>query len=109
MKTLVTGGAGFLGSYLVDRLLANSHEVIVLDNFNTDRAPKVGTSLGTIPGCEWGKSILPKELIGIFFLKEHFRMLPECYFLSNKKFWGRFNLSRFCYFLLEDVKLDFNP
>jgi UDP-glucose 4-epimerase len=37
MKTLVTGGAGFIGSHLVERLLAADHEVIVLDNFVTGR------------------------------------------------------------------------
>ena len=35
MKTLVTGGAGLIGSALVDRLLADGHEVIAYDNFST--------------------------------------------------------------------------
>lgn len=35
MRTLVTGGAGFLGSHLCDYLLDREHEVICLDNFST--------------------------------------------------------------------------
>ena len=37
MKYLVTGGAGFVGSHLVDHLLANNHQVLVLDNLSTGR------------------------------------------------------------------------
>ena len=35
MRILVTGGAGFIGSHLIDRLMADGHEVICLDNFYT--------------------------------------------------------------------------
>ena len=37
MRILVTGGAGFLGSHLCDRLLADGHEVIAIDNLFTGR------------------------------------------------------------------------
>ncbi len=37
MRILVTGGAGFLGSHLCERLLLDGHEVICLDNFFTGR------------------------------------------------------------------------
>ncbi|HEY8794049.1 MAG TPA: UDP-glucuronic acid decarboxylase family protein [Gemmatimonadaceae bacterium] len=35
MRVLITGGAGFLGSHLTDRFLADGHEVVGLDNFIT--------------------------------------------------------------------------
>ena len=46
MKTLVTGGAGFIGSHLVDRLLADCHEVIVLDDLSTGRAENLAQHEG---------------------------------------------------------------
>jgi UDP-glucose 4-epimerase len=37
MKVLITGGAGFIGSHLADRLLDDGHEVLALDNYTTGR------------------------------------------------------------------------
>ena len=41
MRILITGGAGFIGSHLCERLLAEGHEVICLDNFFTGRRSNV--------------------------------------------------------------------
>ena len=37
MKILVTGGAGFIGSHLTDRLLAENNQVVALDNLSLGR------------------------------------------------------------------------
>ena len=41
MRVLVTGGAGFLGSHLIDRLLEQGDDVICLDNYFTGRKSNV--------------------------------------------------------------------
>ena len=46
MRTLVTGGAGFLGSHLCDRLLSAGHEVIALDNLFTGSKSNIAHLLG---------------------------------------------------------------
>jgi len=57
MKTLVTGGAGFIGSHLVDKLLDMGHEVIVLDNFSTGRKDNLNHLNGQIKLVECDLSI----------------------------------------------------
>ena len=37
MKSVITGGAGFIGSNLAEKLVQSGHKVIVLDNLSTGR------------------------------------------------------------------------
>lgn len=46
MRAIVTGGAGFIGSHLVDRLLQDNHEVTVIDNYVTGRPENLGHQKG---------------------------------------------------------------
>jgi UDP-glucuronate decarboxylase len=45
-RILVTGGAGFLGSHLCERLVEDGHDVICLDNFFTSQKTNVAHLLG---------------------------------------------------------------
>jgi dTDP-glucose 4,6-dehydratase len=46
VRTLITGGAGFIGSHLCDRFLAEGHEVIAVDNFITGTPENIAHLLG---------------------------------------------------------------
>src|SRR6478609_6850583 len=52
MKVLVTGGAGFIGSHIVRRMLDLDHEVVVLDNFSTGRRSNLDAVLSDIDVAE---------------------------------------------------------
>jgi UDP-glucose 4-epimerase len=49
-RVLVTGGAGFVGSHLVDALLATGHDVAVLDDLSTGRAERLPAAAELIVG-----------------------------------------------------------
>jgi dTDP-glucose 4,6-dehydratase len=46
MRILITGGAGFIGSHLCDRLLAEGHEVIAMDNLSTGSIDNIARLVG---------------------------------------------------------------
>jgi UDP-glucose 4-epimerase len=41
MKILVTGGAGFIASHIVDKLIEKQHEVIIIDNLSTGKSENI--------------------------------------------------------------------
>mgnify|MGYP003875857533 CR=1 FL=1 len=47
MRALVTGGAGFIGSHLVERLIRDGVEVVVLDNFSSGRLDNLASVSGS--------------------------------------------------------------
>ena len=52
MRILVTGGAGFIGSHLLDRLMKEQHQVICLDNFYTGTKSNISKWMAN-PNFEW--------------------------------------------------------
>ena len=67
MRVLITGGAGFIGSHLVDRYLADGHDVTVIDNFSTGSPANLGDTrarLTVIDGAVEDRSVLEPALDG---------------------------------------------
>ena len=101
MKAIVTGGAGFIGSHLVDLLLKENIDVTVLDNFSTgrpenldhvrDQIELVECDLG-IPG-DWIQNF--KNVDWVFHLAALADIVPSItnpsnYYISNVT--GTFNV-----------------
>lgn len=63
--TLVTGGAGFIGSHVVAGLLANGHSVRVLDNLSTGRKEAVPEPAELVVGDILDESTLNSVLVGV--------------------------------------------
>ncbi|MGH3677810.1 MAG: GDP-mannose 4,6-dehydratase [Mycobacterium sp.] len=65
MRTLVTGAAGFIGSTLVDRLLADGHSVVGVDDLSSGRSENLGKA-DQHPDFEFVKAdIVDADLIGL--------------------------------------------
>ena len=105
MKTIVTGGAGFIGSHLVDCLVKSGHHVSVLDNFSTGRHENLSHVLRSIEliECDLGRAgNWADTFVGVDWVF-HLAALadivpstqePEAYFRSNVD--GTFNVLRAC-------------
>lgn len=66
MKAIVTGGAGFIGSHIVDRLLNDSHKVVVIDNFSTGHRRNLPDhkNLTIIEGDICDSNLISKQMVG---------------------------------------------
>ncbi|MFC2061468.1 NAD-dependent epimerase/dehydratase family protein [Elusimicrobiota bacterium] len=69
MNILVTGGAGFIGSHIVDRLIVEGHNVAIIDNLCTGREENINTQ-----AAFYKKDIRDKDIDKIFE-KEKFNIL----------------------------------
>ena len=69
MKILVTGGAGFVGSHLCERLIEDGHVVTALDNFSTGRASNLSGLAGVKGFSLIEGSILDSEVLNSLILK----------------------------------------
>jgi nucleoside-diphosphate-sugar epimerase len=79
-KFLVTGGAGFIGSHLVERLVGDGHDVVVLDDFSTGRMDNIaafeGRQLRVVEGDVRKPKDVEKAMAGAQFVL-HEAALPS--------------------------------
>jgi UDP-glucose 4-epimerase len=64
MRALVTGGAGFIGSHLVDALVARGDDVVVLDDLSTGRVENVHDAAELIQGDVADEAIVARAVAG---------------------------------------------
>ena len=62
MKALVTGGAGFIGSHIVDQLISNGAKVKVIDNLSTGSIKNINSKADFIK-CDITNSKMVKKIM----------------------------------------------
>ena len=62
MKCIVTGGAGFIGSHIVDRLIDDGHKVIIIDDLSTGKEENINPKAEFLSAC-----ITFPPIVGICF------------------------------------------
>lgn len=75
MKILVTGGAGFIGSHLVDLLLSKNHNVIVIDNMLLGKKSNLEHNLDKENFSFYEEDLLNYQNIEEIFAKEQFEVI----------------------------------
>ena len=100
MKALVTGGAGFIGSNLVDRLLKDGHEVRVVDNESTDAHEQFywndsaeNFKWDISDSRDWVADTLTKDIDVVFHLAAEARIQPA---MKNPKLTTKTNVLGTC-------------
>ncbi len=80
-KYLVTGGCGFIGSHLVDKLLSQDHEVVVLDDLSTGKRENLSGDAefvqGDVTDYDTVKGIFDRGIDGCFHLAA-IASVPKC-------------------------------
>ncbi|MEG0834603.1 MAG: GDP-mannose 4,6-dehydratase [Hydrogenoanaerobacterium sp.] len=72
MKTLVAGGAGFIGSHLIDALINEGHQVVCIDNFFIGTKANIEHLQGNVNFTFYEQDLCDLEKLKIVFKKEKF-------------------------------------
>ena len=75
MNILITGGAGFIGSHLVERLVKENNKIIVIDNLSTGRLENIKNVLHKI-------NFIKKDISKIKNIRKHFKGIDKVFHLA---------------------------
>ena len=75
MKILITGGAGFVGSHLVEKLIKKKHKIVVIDNLSTGRIENIKPFLSQI-------KFVKKDISKIHEIEKYFKNIDAVFHLA---------------------------